>query len=197
MKKIVSVKPKQYLQQGMRYCGGYTIKAILSAYNLGDGRHPKEYLPSLKKSFGFTTPKMIQKVLLQYKLNAPMKRVNNVSDAKKLEIIKRELNKNRPVILLIGNGYSPKGRYSALRMQCISHWISIWGYDDNNKVFYIYDSYRDKNYYDEIPIGNIKRSYAQVLRDWKGPLMLRKINFLYMPIGNMKPKTELRGIKPS
>ena len=64
VKVVVKVKPKEYLQQGMRYCGGYTIKAILSAYNFDDGRHPKKYLPLLIKSLGFTLPGDIKEVLL-------------------------------------------------------------------------------------------------------------------------------------
>lgn len=182
VKKIVNTKPKEYIQQGMRHCGGYTIKAILSAYNLDNGRHPKKYLPPKIKSLGFTTPKLIQETLKHYGLDAPIKRANKFSDDKKIRSIKRELDKDRPVILLIGNGYSPIGNFSELRMNCVSHWITVWGYDDKEKVFFIYDSYVDPKSYDTIPSGNVKRTYEQVLRDWKGAFYFRIKSFLYMPV---------------
>ncbi|MBI5002162.1 C39 family peptidase [Candidatus Woesearchaeota archaeon] len=182
IKKVVNHKPKEYLQQGMRHCGGYTIKAILSAYNLDDGRHPKKYLLPKVKSLGFTTPKLIQETLKKYGFDAPIKRANKLSDDRKIQSIKKELDKNRPVILLIGNGYSSTGKYSALRMNCISHWISVWGYNDKEKIFFIYDSYVDKKSYDKILVGNVKRTYKQVLRDWKGTFYFRTKSFLYMPV---------------
>ena len=182
IKKVLKIKPKEYLQQGMRYCGGYDIKAVLSAYDLDDGRHPKNYLPTILKSLGFMTPKIIKDVLRNYRLRVNVKRANNLLDNKKLEAIKKELDKNHPVILLIGNGYSPKGKYSWIKQQLTSHWISIWGYNDKEKIFYVYDSFVDKNSYDRIPVGNVKRTYEQVLRDWRGSFYFRHINFLYISV---------------
>ena len=179
---IIKVKPKKYLQQGMRYCGGYTIKAILSAYNLDDGRCPKEYLPLLIKSLGFTLPGDFKKVLQKYGLKVSIQRANKFSNTEKLELLKKELNRNHPVVISIGNGYSPPGKYSSLRRHLIAHWISIWGYDDNKKVFYIYDSYADPKSYDEVPIGNVKRSYDQILRDWRGSIYTRVRSFLYITV---------------
>ena len=180
--KIVNHKPREYLQQGMRHCGGYIIKAILSAYNLDDGRHPKKYLPLKIKSLGFTTPKLIQETLKQYGFDAPIKRANKFSDNEKIQSIKKELDKNHPVILLIGNGYLSTGEFSELRMNCVSHWITVWGYNDKEKTFFIYDSYVDKKSYDKIPVGNVTRTYEQVLRDWKGAFYFRIKSFLYIPV---------------
>ena len=182
MKKVVNHKPKEYLQQGMRHCGDYTIKAIFSAYKLDDGRHPRDYLPPKIKRWGFTTPKLIQETLNKYGFDAPIKRANKFSDDKKIQSIKDELDNNHPVILLIGNGYSPTGKYSALQMNCVSHWITVWGYDDKEEVFFIYDSYFNPNSYDKILVGNVKRTYEQVLRDWKGAFYFRIKSFLYIPV---------------
>ncbi len=178
--KIINVKPREYLQQGMRYCGGYTIKAVLSAYDLDDRRHPKYYLPSLMQIILPTIPKSIQKVLEEHGFKASIKRANNLSDNKKIEAIKKEINKNHPVILFIGNGYTSSGKYYSLGTNFLSHWISVWGYDNKRKVFFIYDSYIDPRYYDKIPIGNVKRSYKQVLRDWKGVFYFK--SFVYIPV---------------
>ena len=179
---LVKVKPKEYLRQGMRYCGGYVIKAILGAYNLDDSRHPKEYLPPLIKSLGFTLPSDIKKVLEKYGLKASIRRANKVSDKEKLELLKKELRRNHPVVISIGNGYSPKGQYSSVRRHLIAHWVSLWGYDDHKKVFYIYDSYTNPKSYDKVPIGNVERSYDQMLRDWRGTLYTRVRSFLLITV---------------
>lgn len=172
--KLLNIRPKRYLEQGLRYCGGYTIKAILSAYRLDDGRHPKRYLLSLR----FTTLNIIKKILENYRLKSQIKNARNLSDNDKLKLIKKELNKNHPVILLIGNGYSKHGEYSWLRKQLIAHWVSVWGYNNEDKVFYVYDSFSHKK--DNVPIGNVKRNYYQLLRDWKGALYTKK--YLYIVI---------------
>ena len=180
--KILNVKPKRYLEQGMRYCGGYTIKAILSAYGLDDNRDPKEYLPFLWKSLGFTTPNVIQNVLRGYGIRSQIIIISNLPDNKKLEIIKKELDKNHPVILLIGNGYSKEGKYSWLKQKLAGHWISVWGYDNKKKLFYIYDSYSHKK--NIPPIGNVKRTYSQLLRDWKGAIYTK--SYLYISINKKR-----------
>ena len=178
MNKMTNAKPKEYLEQGIRYCGGYTIKAILSAYGMDDGKHPKKYLPSINKSLGFTTPKTIQRVLKKYKIKSQIKIAHDIPYNEKLKLIKREIDKNNFIILLIGNGYSKNGEYSWLKQKLIAHWITIWGYDDKKRVFYIYDSYNHKK--EIVPIGNVKRDYLQLLRDWKGAAYTN--SYLYITI---------------
>jgi len=49
--------------------------------------------------------------------------------------------------------------------------ILLWLQHRNigKKYFYVYDSaIPQKLYAKEIPIGNIERSYQEILRDWKG-----------------------------
>ena len=181
-RKIIDVKPKKYLQQGIRYCGGYTIKAILSAYNRDDGRHPKEYLPRLTRFIRFATPKVIQQEFHKHNFEAPIRRANNFSNNQKINLLKKELNKNHPIVILVGNGYTPKGKYISVQRHLISHWISIWGYDNKEKVFFIYDSYCNPKYYDKVPVGNVKRTYNQILRDWKGAIYTKPISFIYIPV---------------
>ena len=82
--------------------------------------------------------------------------------------MKDNLRKGFPVILRIGNGYTKNGGFNILKALILGHWISIWGFSDSKKVFYIYDSAAPaaqlKN---DIPIGNVIRPYEDVLRDWK------------------------------
>lgn len=39
------MRPTEYLQQGVSHCGAYSVKGVLSAFGLDDGRHPKMYHP--------------------------------------------------------------------------------------------------------------------------------------------------------
>ncbi|MBI4452205.1 C39 family peptidase [Candidatus Woesearchaeota archaeon] len=181
-KFIVSRAPKEYLKQGLRYCGGYTVKAILSAYSMDGGGHPKKYLPI--RFLGVTTPKLMQQILQSHGFGTTLKSAKTLPDENKIQQIKKELNKNHPIILLIGNGYSPWGTYSKIRRNLFSHWISIWGYNDREKVFYVYDSCVPLKRHDKkIPIGNTKRKFEEVLRDWGGgfPWLGR---YMYIPVVN-------------
>jgi len=201
--KIINKKPKEYLPQGLRYCSGFTIKGILSAYNLDDGRSPREYLGF----FSIASPKFIKKILEKYGFSCQIKKAINFSYKDKIRLLKKELNKDHPVILLIGNGYSHNGKYSWIRQQLIPHWITIYGYNDKEKVFYIYDSFfhsrsktptesfekpqnskLSKKNFDAISfgngghskssIGNVKRTYKQLLRDWEGAIFTRKYIYI-------------------
>lgn len=180
--KIIPVKPKQYLEQGFRFCGGYTIKAILSAYNLDEKQQPKDYLPFLGKVLGFATARTIQDIFKKYGFQAPILRAKNCQN--KIAILKKELEKNHPVIIRIGNGYSKQGSYSLWRRLFIGHWVNIWGYDDKKQIFYLYDSYISKRN-PLILIGNVQRTYKQVLRDWRGTIYTYN-QYLYMPVIYLK-----------
>lgn len=66
------------------------------------------------------------------------------------------------------------GSYNPLLAKFFGHSITLWGYDDNEQVFYVYDSAVSINLYDkDIPVGNKKRTYTQILRDWKGALTVK------------------------
>jgi hypothetical protein len=56
-----------------------------------------------------------------------------------------------------------------IRWWLIHHWITVWGFNDEEGVFYIYDSMVAPKYYNKnIPIGNVKRTYQNVVRDLGG-----------------------------
>ena len=64
--------------------------------------------------------------------------------------------------------------YSALAGIIVGHWITVWGYDDVETVFYVYDPAVPLRLYDkDIPAGNKKRTYAEILRD------IKSFGFLY------------------
>ncbi len=162
MKVILKRKPREYLEQGLFYCGGYTIKGVLSAFGKDDGRKPEHY------THFYSTINFILKKLKKYGLKAIRHNAKKLSDKERLEILKNNLRKNHLVILRIGNGYMQNGKFNYMRALLIGHWISVWGFDDKKRIFYLYDSATPiKSWKKNLPVGNVTRTYETVLRDWR------------------------------
>jgi len=169
MIKILSHRPKEYLEQGLTQCGAYSVKAIISSYRKDDKKHPREYQPNfLAKYTGINRGLILwPKVLQSYGISAEKGDAKNLSDEQRTELLKKLINEDKVVMLRIGNGYSKSGKYSSFVASFMGHWITLWGYNDDEKVFYVYDSYVSLERHDKtIPIGNTKRTYAEILRDW-------------------------------
>jgi hypothetical protein len=180
MNKILSKAPKQYLFQQFLHCGGFTVKAVLSAYGLDDKKSPKEYHANpVMRFLGAATVKDLVKEIEKKGLTVTKENVHRKKDEEKLNAIKNLLKKDIPVIIPISGGYNHNGEYSKLAGTFLGHYISIWGFDDEKKVFYIYDSYIRGNE-DTLPIGNVERSYKDLLRDWKGPLHHKLLGYDYL-----------------
>lgn len=170
---ILHIHPAEYLQQGSSHCGMYAVKGIVSAYGLDDGKRPEEYhLTLFGRVTGWAFPWTITRTLAHYGLASHVAMAPYQSDEKRLNMLKTLLDEGKPVILLIGNGYIANGSFSMLKAKRYSHWVTLWGYSDDEKSFYVYDSWVSKGNYDRMPIGNKKRSYADVLRDWGSVLIL-------------------------
>lgn len=170
-KFIVSRRPKEFLKQGLMHCGAYSIKAVLEAYDKADKKNPEDYhLSWWQRISGLTSAYTWQKVLRNYGLNAEVGNVKDLTQTGRLEFLKELLSNDAPVMVRIGNGYLPSGKYNPILGRIIGHWVTVWGYDDQMQVFYIYDSAVAPRLYDNIPTGNKRRSYKEMLRDWKGGL---------------------------
>ena len=168
MRCIVSRKPKEYLKQSPIGCGAFSVKGILSAYGKDDKQRPFEYLPLGGIPFVLNISHWTN-VLSSYGLPAERCSLRGMPDKEKIRIIEDLLRLDTPVMLHIGNGYRGCGTWNALQWWLVDHWITLWGFDDEQKAFYIYDPGVPRHCYDaNIPTGNVRRTYAQVLRDIRG-----------------------------
>jgi hypothetical protein len=168
MKFIVSRKPKEYLKQGLTGCGAYSVKGILSAYGKDDKRHPLQYSITAVLPIIATWRRWVR-ILRGYGLNAERRSVKGLSSECRLSTLKGLIQQDTPVMLSIGNGYRGCGVWSKWQWRVVNHWITLWGFDDEKNLFYIYDSAVPKRCYDaNLPNGNVARSYNQVLRDIEG-----------------------------
>lgn len=193
-KFVVSIKPKEYLQQGPSHCGAYSVKAILSAYRLDTKAHPKYYHPNwIGRLTGITLGRQYYvNILNTHGVNAEAKTVDGVPDEERIYLLKKLLN-NTPVMLRVGNGYL-NNKYNPFLGRLIGHWITLWGYDDTKKIFYVYDSALPKKYWgNNLVTGNTTRTYREILRDWKfgkwspySMLLVGRVNYLFIEIKGAK-----------
>lgn len=169
-KFVVSKRPKEFLQQGLVHCGVYSVKAVLEAYGVADKKDPEDYHISWwGRILGVASLQSLMRVLKNYGLNAEIGTVMILSPRERLYFLKELLSKDTPVMVRIGNGYLLNGKYSPFLGRIVGHWITVWGYDDGEQVFYVYDSAVSSKMYDrDIPIGNKRRSYQEMMRDWYG-----------------------------
>ena len=179
---LVSVCPDAYPKQKSGCCGGYTIKAVLSAYGLDDGRTAEEYLKPIHLIVGGNGPRYLSETLGDFGLDAPVLSLKALTDSGRVRAIKAEIDLGHPVVLLIGQARTPKERYSLPRAQGPRrlHWVSVWGYGE--RYFYVYDSTVDQLLVDSVPVGNKARVFDELLRGLRYPVYLFCIHDTYLPV---------------
>lgn len=168
-KYILTIKPKEYLVQGLTHCGAFSIKAILSALGKDNNEDPKDYHANFFNHLvGFSMGKSYwPNIFKKNGLDAEIKTAKSLSNSEKISCLRSLLAQNLPVMIRIGNGYFRSKTYNPIIGKLMTHWITLWGYDDMKKVFYIYDSGLSEDQFDKgVPIGNTKRTYDEILRDW-------------------------------
>ena len=168
MANILTHFPKEYLEQGFTQCGAFSVKAILSAYEKDDRKNPRDYNPTvLGKYTSLAGTQTWPRVLESYGLHAERGNTTNLSNEQRLRFLKETINKDIAVMIRIGNGFLKNGKYSSLVAYFMGHWITVWGYDDEKRIFYVYDSYIPLERHNKIiPVGNTTRTFLEILRDW-------------------------------
>jgi hypothetical protein len=170
--KIVPHQPDIFYEQNVPYCGGFSIAAVLSAYEIQRHQSIGSYMSNMGRLIGGMSPKGLIRTLRANGIEGEIHRCIWMADSERINILRQEIDQERPVLLLIGNGHEKCGIFSNIRSQGISHlhWITIWGYHDDG--FFIYDSVAHPYQYERIPAGNIERSSNDLLRDWSRPFYL-------------------------
>lgn len=155
---------------------------IISAFNIPYS--PPESVRPRIKLLGYSFIEDISNLLETHGLSAPIKWGDRLTSEEQLEAIKNHLDQDQPVLAAIGNGYLGRDFYSPLARHLIGHYITIYGYSEQNELIYIYDSSLKGEYPDEIPAGNETRTYQQFIRDWTGPVYYRLIGMknIYIPV---------------
>ena len=167
MQYIVAKFPSAFPSKDNRKwtCGMYTLKAVIEWYNWSQINNYKYYASGwLARNTWYMMPWALMKVLKQHGLSAKNVHCRWIAKVKKIEILKSLLHKG-PVILLISHAYSSTRNFSFRRAFTLQHYITLWWYDDEKRIFYVYDSNTEKTHHrgDTLPVGNIILDYNKLL----------------------------------
>jgi len=147
----------------------YTLKAVIEWYNGSQVNNYKNYANNrLGRKFWYMLPWTLIKVLYHHWLSVQQVHCRWMSKPKKLEVLTSLLH-HGPVILLISHAYSSKRDFSFRRAFSLQHYITLWWYDDEKRMFYVYDSNTEKTHHKgtTLPVGNILLEYDKLLLYWR------------------------------
>jgi len=165
--KFPSSFPSKDERKGM--CGMYALKAVIEWYNGNQINNYRNYASGwFSRKTWYMLPWGLMRVLRQSWL--PSKRIHCrwMKKEKKIEVLKSLLHK-WPVILLISHAYNSKRNFSFRRAFTLQHYISLRWYDDEKRIFYVYDSNTEKTHHkwSTLPVGNIILEYDRLFRYWR------------------------------
>jgi hypothetical protein len=168
MQYIVAKFPSWFPSKDSRRwtCGMYTLKAVIEWFNGSQINNYKNYASGwLSRNTWYMLPWGLLKVLRHHWLSSQRVYCKWTKKTNKIKELQTLLNKG-PVILLISHAYSSKRDFSFRRAFMLQHYISLWWYDDEKRVFYVYDSNTEKPHHkwETLPVGNILLEYDKLLR---------------------------------
>lgn len=147
------------------WCAHYSLKAVIE-WKSKIQMPIEEYSANWwSKATYFMTPWWITNVLKKYKLKYSILKARTLSDEERLLLLKCNL-RQWPIILLVANWQTKKKRFSWGRALVHRHYISLWWYDEKNKMFYVYDSNTKRNTEKKIMKWTIKVPYKYILKEW-------------------------------
>jgi Butirosin biosynthesis protein H, N-terminal len=181
MQRVVAGLPKSYPRQVGLTCGETNAKSVIASF----GVPYRPFRSSIwVRLFGYSLLNDLRQLLQAHGLSATIAQAGELDDASKIDVLRRHIDHGSPAILSIGNGYRRRGDYVPWARLLVGHYITVYGYDDAQRVFYIYDSYLRGDPPHPLPAGNDTRTYAELLRDWRGPIYYRLIgrNYAYLSV---------------
>ncbi|MBN1373488.1 MAG: hypothetical protein JW987_16235 [Anaerolineaceae bacterium] len=183
--KIVRNKLSSYPRQEGMTCGETNARTIVEGF--GRSYKPLASPPLRVKWVGFSYPRDIETLLRHNGLSASVRHASRLEDPARLKLIMAHIDRDEPVILAIGDGHLQRNTDSPLARLFVGHFITVYGYNLEQQIFYIYDSWLDGDFDGEIPVGNEVRSFSVLLRDWRGPLYYPLIGMkhIYIPVSVM------------
>ena len=147
-------------------------------------RLPSEHPRLRVRAFGLSFVSDLQRALTRHGVDAEIRHATELHDESRLALLRGHIDSHEPVILAIGHGHLSRSRDSALARTLVGHFVTIYGYDAERGVFFVYDPYLRGDSVEPLPAGNVERTSREILRDWKGPFYYRFIGMdhVYLPV---------------
>lgn len=182
--RVITHAPARYERQQGMTCGETNVKTIVEGF--GKVYQPMINPPWRVGLFGFSLVKDIQSLFSLNGLTSSIHFAKGVDDQSRIKIIQNHIDQNEPVLIAIGNGHLKRNKFSRFAQLLLGHYITIYGYNPDRKVFYIYDAWLDGDYDGDLPVGNEVRTFSQLLSSWKGPFYYGLINMMnvYLPVSS-------------
>ena len=179
---VVPQLPSEYPQQVGLSCGEYNVRTVLDAFDITYRRDERPRL--LVRTFGLSFVTDLQRALARHGVDTEIRHATDLHDESRLALLRGHVDSHEPVILAIGNGHLSRTRDSAFARALLGHFITIYGYDAERDVFFVYDPYLQGDPPEPLPAGNVERTSAEMLRDWRGPFYYRFIGMdhVYLPV---------------
>lgn len=173
---IYKQHPERYPQQhDIRQCWLFTIKAVIESYHPELNQRPVAYTISrFHRLIKFSTPKQLSKTLTKYNIPNMYGVYHRKNMLSKIDFLKKHIE-DWPVIILIASTYNEKNMFNLWKVISDLHYLSIRWYDDEQEVFYCYDSHTARREND-LPVGNIRLHYQDLItyRDFAGRWLFKK-----------------------
>lgn len=144
-------------------CANYTLKAVIEAQTW-ENKRLKDYADGLRSYVSnFMTPRSLLSVLKRNGIEYKVLRYRSMEKTERLAKLKEEILWG-PVILAIAN-WLTKNKYFS-RRKALTHWhyISLRWFDDEENVFYVYDSSCEMEMDSNLERWTAKIPYKYVLK---------------------------------
>ena len=147
------------------WCAHYSLKAVIE-WKWEKVKNIEDYSADWwSRNTYFMTPWWILRVLKKYKLNYSVLKASKLNENEKLFLLKQNL-KDGPIILLVANWQTKKKRFNRGKALTHRHYITLWGYNDKKKIFYVYDSNTKRKTNNVIMEWTLEIPYKYILKAW-------------------------------
>ena len=179
---VVPWLPSSYPSQIGLTCGEANVRTMLDGF--GIEYRPPERSRMRVRLLGLSFVTDLRDALVRHGVDARVRHATELHDESRLALLRGHIDSHEPVILAIGNGHLSRDRDSVVARGLVGHFITIYGYDAERGVFFVYDPYLRGEPPEPLPAGNVERTSEEILRDWKGPFYYRSIGMdhVYLPI---------------
>lgn len=165
---IIPNLPRGYPRQIGLTCGEFNARSVVESFGIEFDADPS---PRMRvRMFGLSLISDLCATLVRHGLDAQARSASELHDESRLALLRGHIDSHEPVILAIGNSHLTRNRDSALARAFLGHFITIYGYDAEAGVFFVYDPYLEDDHNVPLPAGNDMRTESEILRDWDGPI---------------------------
>ena len=147
------------------WCAHYSLKAVIEwkKWNTHDIEHYSSGWRS--RNTYLMTPRWIIKVLKKNNMKYSILKAKKMDEHEKLSLLKDNLKK-WPIILLVANWQTKSNRFNLRRALVHWHYVTLWGYNDSQQIFYVYDSNTKRKTLDTKMKWTLKIPYKYILKEW-------------------------------